>query len=70
MVCAFNDRDNLYLVMDLLSGADLRYRMGSFGKFIEEKAKFIVACILVSVDFIHHKKIFHRDIKPENLVFD
>jgi serine/threonine protein kinase len=36
MVCAFNDRDNLYLVMDLLSGADLRYRIGSFGKFIEE----------------------------------
>jgi serine/threonine protein kinase len=27
MVAAFNDRDNLYLVMDLLSGGDLRYKM-------------------------------------------
>lgn len=33
MVCAFNDRDNLYLVMDLLPGADLRYRIGSMGRF-------------------------------------
>jgi len=28
MFCAFNDRDNLYLVMDLLTGGDLRYRIG------------------------------------------
>ena len=24
MICAFNDRDNLYLVMDYLQGGDLR----------------------------------------------
>lgn len=35
MICAFNDRDNLYLVMDLLSGADLRYRIGYITKFTE-----------------------------------
>jgi serine/threonine kinase 32/serum/glucocorticoid-regulated kinase 2 len=33
MVCAFNDRDNLYLVMDLLSGGDLRYKIGYTTKF-------------------------------------
>lgn len=64
MVCAFNDRDNLYLVMDLLSGADLRYRIGAITKFTEDEAKFLIGCILTAVDFIHRKKIFHRDIKP------
>ena len=64
MVCAFNDRDNLYLVMDLLSGADLRYRIGAITKFTEDEAKFLIGCILSAVDFIHRKKIFHRDIKP------
>lgn len=64
MVCAFNDRDNLFLVMDLLPGADLRYRIGSVGKFSEEQAQFLVGCILVAVEYIHRKKVFHRDIKP------
>lgn len=70
MVCAFNDRDNLYLVMDLLPGGDLRYKIGFCHKFTEDQSKFLIACILTSVEFIHKKKIFHRDIKPENLVFD
>lgn len=64
MVCAFNDRDNLYLVMDLLPGADLRYRLAYKNKFTEEEAKFLIACIVTSVEYIHKKKIFHRDIKP------
>jgi serine/threonine kinase 32/serum/glucocorticoid-regulated kinase 2 len=33
MVCAFNDRDNLYLIMDLLPGGDLRYKIGYSNKF-------------------------------------
>ena len=33
MVGAFNDRDNLYLLMDLLPGADLRYRIAYHPKF-------------------------------------
>lgn len=35
IVSAFNDRDNLYLVMDLLPGADLRYRMAYHHHFNE-----------------------------------
>jgi serum/glucocorticoid-regulated kinase 2 len=32
--------------------------------------EFIIACILMSLEYIHQKKVIHRDIKPENLVFE
>jgi serine/threonine protein kinase len=36
MSCAFQDRENLYLVMDLLTGGDLRYHICRQRKFNEE----------------------------------
>ena len=34
---AFQDNDNLYLVMDLLNGGDLRYHVSKMKKFSEEQ---------------------------------
>lgn len=36
MYYAFQDRENLYLVMDLLSGGDLRYHICKHRRFSEE----------------------------------
>lgn len=70
MQFAFQDRDNLYLVMDMLSGGDLRYHIARNRRFSEEQTKFFIACILYALEYVHNKSIIHRDIKPENLVFD
>ena len=67
---AFQDNDNLYLVMDVLSGGDLRYHCSRYRTFSEEQTRFFIACITYSLEYIHANNVIHRDIKPENLVLD
>ena len=67
---AFQDNDNLYLVMDMLSGGDLRYHCSRYRIFSEEQTRFFIACIIYSLQYIHSNNVIHRDIKPENLVLD
>ena len=68
MACAFQDYENLYLVMDLLTGGDLRYHLCRLHRFSEDETKFFIACLLLGLEYIHGNNIIHRDIKPENLV--
>ena len=67
---AFQDRENLFLVMDLLLGGDLRYHIARRRKFTEEETKFFIACLVQALEVVHGYGIIHRDIKPENMVFD
>ena len=67
---AFQDFENLYLVMDLLTGGDLRYHICCHKKFDEEQVRFFLSNIIIGLEYIHSKNILHRDIKPENLVLD
>ena len=53
MQYAFQDQDNLYLVLDMHSGGDLRYHISRLKVFTEEQTKFFVACIVHSLCFIH-----------------
>ena len=67
---SFQDSDNLYLIMDLLTGGDLRYHICKKRYFTEDQTKFFISCILLGLEYCHYYSIIHRDIKPENLVLD
>ncbi|CAK75406.1 unnamed protein product (macronuclear) [Paramecium tetraurelia] len=67
---AFQDREHLFLVMDLLSGGDLRFHIGRMRRFSEQHTKFVICSILLALEYLHQNGIIHRDIKPENIVLD
>ena len=67
---SFQDKDNLYFVLDYKDRSDLRYYYYKNIQFNEEQSKFIISCLILSLEYIHTNKIIHRDLKPENLIFD
>ena len=67
---AFQDIENLYLVMDLMTGGDLRFHISRHKKFSEEQTRFFICGIIIALEYIHSNNVIHRDIKPENLVLD
>ena len=67
---AFQDNDNLYLVIDFLPGGDLRFHCSRYRTFSEEQIRFFISCMILGLEHIHSNNIIHRDIKPENLVID
>lgn len=67
---AFEDTNNVYLVMELCEGGELLDRiLQRGGRYAEEDAKGIVVQILSAVAFCHLQGVVHRDLKPENFLF-
>ena len=57
MIFPFQDKEYLYLVMDLLPGGNLRYHLSQNKYFNERENKFLIACIIVGLEYIHSEKI-------------
>ena len=52
---AFQDYDNLYLILDLLTGGDLRYQISRHPRqyFSEKQTKFFISFLIESLFYIH-----------------
>ena len=59
---SFQNKDNLDLVMDLLTGGDLRYYICKYHHFSEEQTDFFIVCLLLGLEYYHNNHIIHRDI--------
>ncbi|KAL8188559.1 hypothetical protein R6Q57_029847 [Mikania cordata] len=67
---AFEDDQNVYIVMELCEGGELLDRiLARGGRYTENDAKSIVVQILSVASFCHLQGVVHRDLKPENFLF-
>ncbi|PON75474.1 Serine/threonine protein kinase [Parasponia andersonii] len=67
---AYEDANNVYIVMELCEGGELLDKILSRGgRYAEDDAKLIVVQILSVVAFCHLQGVVHRDLKPENFLF-
>ncbi len=65
----FEDKNYIYLVMELCQGGELFDRIVQQGHFTEGQVASITKDLLTTLNYLHKKKIMHRDLKPENFLF-
>ncbi|KAM6561002.1 calcium-dependent protein kinase 29 [Cannabis sativa] len=65
---AYEDKHNLYLVMELCSGGELFDRITAKGSYSEREAARIFRQIVNVVHVCHFMGVMHRDLKPENFL--
>lgn len=67
---AFQDDENMFMVIDLMIGGDLRFHLERLGGFSEETLRFFCAEIACALNYLHNRGIIHRDLKPDNILLD
>ncbi|KAF1626570.1 Citron Rho-interacting kinase, partial [Eudyptes filholi] len=68
---AFQDRKNLYLVMEYQPGGDLLSLLNRYEDQLDENmVQFYLAELVLAIHSVHQMGYVHRDIKPENVLID
>lgn len=67
---SFQTTADLYLVTDYMSGGELFWHLQKEGRFLEDRAKFYIAELILALRHLHQHDIVYRDLKPENILLD
>ncbi|XP_062445974.1 citron Rho-interacting kinase isoform X2 [Rhea pennata] len=68
---AFQDKKNLYLIMEYQPGGDLLSLLNRYEDQLDESmVKFYLAELVLAIHSVHQMGYVHRDIKPENVLID
>ncbi len=70
----FSTPTKLYMVLSLASGGDMskmlsKQQHNNFS-FASSVARFVIAQVILAIEYMHGRGILHRDIKTENILID
>jgi len=68
MYASFEERGNLYLVMEYVEGETIDQYIKRNGPFSEARAVVLLSEVLSALSYVHQKGYVHRDIKPSNIM--
>uniref|UniRef100_A0A1A8MHW3 Serine/threonine kinase 32A n=1 Tax=Nothobranchius pienaari TaxID=704102 RepID=A0A1A8MHW3_9TELE len=67
---SFQDEEDMFMVVDLLLGGDLRYHLQQNVHFTESTVKLYICELALALGYLRSRHIIHRDIKPDNILLD
>ena len=70
LICSFQTRANLYLVMEYVQGGDCYTLLQELGALTEDWARQYMAEMVLALEHLHGKRIVHRDLKPDNILIN
>ncbi|KAJ2686279.1 Serine/threonine-protein kinase MRCK beta [Coemansia sp. RSA 1285] len=72
LYASFQDKENLYIVMEFVAGGDLFSMLDRCENAVidEDAARFYAAEILLALEDLHKIGYIHRDCKPQNTLLD
>ena len=71
MLCSFQNKNNLFIVTELLTGGDLQFHIIHYKYYFSEtQLKFLITNLVLGLEYIHKKGIIHCNLSPENIMFD
>eukprot|EP00270_Netrium_digitus_P007111 TRINITY_DN2064_c1_g1_i2.p1 TRINITY_DN2064_c1_g1~~TRINITY_DN2064_c1_g1_i2.p1 ORF type:complete len:534 (-),score=134.10 TRINITY_DN2064_c1_g1_i2:90-1691(-) len=65
---AYEDKQNVHIVMELCAGGELFDRILARGHYSEAAAASLLRTIVDVVNYCHSHGVIHRDLKPENFL--